>query len=102
MNVLEKLVEEVEGGIKLRIYVKTESSKEELRLEYGEIVFYTPEPPIAGRANASLKRFLSKIFNVPSGKVEITYGLRGKVKTVIIRDVSKEHAIESLKKVIKV
>jgi len=102
MSVLEEIVEEIEGGIKLRIYVKTESPREELKLEYGELVFYTPEPPIAGRANASLKRFLSRIFRIPSGRIEIAHGLRDKVKTVVIRDVDREHVIESLKKAIKV
>ncbi len=102
MSILEKIVEEVVGGVKLRIYVKPESPKEELKLEYGELVFYTPEPPIAGRANASLKRFLSRIFRIPSGRIEITYGLRDKVKTVVIRDADKEYVVESLKKAIKV
>ncbi len=102
MNVLEKIVEEVEGGVRLRVLVKTEAATEELRLEYGELVFYTPEPPIAGRANASLKRFLSKTLNISPGKVKIVHGLRSKIKTVIVRDVSREHVIANLKKAIKV
>lgn len=79
---LAGLVEEVRGGSRLRVYVKPESPEEKLVLEGGELVFYTTEPPVQGRANAALVRFLSRALGVSRVDVEIVRGLRDRVKIV--------------------
>ena len=47
---VEDLVEEAHGGVKLRGYVKPRSRETRLALEEGELVFYTEEEPVKGRA----------------------------------------------------
>ncbi len=41
-------------------------------------------PPIEGKANAQLSRFLAKVFGVPHGRVTQTQGLSGKLKVFLI------------------
>ncbi len=101
MSVLNRIVEEVENGVKMSIYVKPESPREELRLEFGELTYYTPEPSVAGRANASLKRFLSRTLNVSSSFIEIIYGIRGRVKTVVVKNVKKDNVVKALKDIVR-
>ncbi len=101
MSVLDRVVEEAENGVKMRIYVKPESPRKELRLELGELTYYTPEPPVAGKANASLKRFLSHALNVSSSFIEIVYGVRSKVKIVVIKNVKKDDVVKALKDIVR-
>ena len=58
---LSKIIQETKEGVVFTVYVKPESMRERLRLEYGELVFYTNEPAEKGRANASLVRFTIKL-----------------------------------------
>ncbi len=53
------------GYIDLIIYVKPRSRETKLVVEGGELVFYTTEPPVGGRANASLVKYLSRRLGVP-------------------------------------
>lgn len=94
-----RIVEEMKDGICITIYVKPESREDKLIIEDGELVFYTTEPPVRGRANAALTRKLSKLFNTSSSKIQIVYGYRSRTKKVFIKGISIEEAekiLESL------
>ncbi len=93
---LRSVVEEAREGVRIRVYVKPESNREALVLEEDELVFYTEEPPIQGRANAALIRYLARVFNVNPGMVEIVRGARDRLKIVEIRGVDLETAIQRL------
>jgi len=93
---LSKIIQETKEGVVFTVYVKPESMRERLRLEYGELVFYTNEPAEKGRANASLVRFISRILNVPSSHVDIVLGVRSKVKRVLVKGLSKDNVIDIL------
>jgi hypothetical protein len=54
-------------------------------------------PPVDGKANAELVKFLSKFFKVPKGGVEILKGETGKLKTVLVSGVGLEEAKRKLK-----
>ncbi|MEB2837217.1 MAG: DUF167 domain-containing protein [Desulfurococcales archaeon] len=95
------LVEEVRGGSRLRVYVKPESPEEKLVLEGGELVFYTSEPPVQGRANAALVRFLSKALRVSRADVEIVRGLRDRVKLVRVEGLGPGEVAARLAEVVE-
>ncbi len=104
MAIGEKLSQTIspgEGFVDIRVYVKTESNIEELRFEGDELVFYTTEPPIEGRANAALIRYLSRVLKHPSSKIEIVHGLRSRSKTVRVYEIEPEALVERLALVIK-
>jgi len=93
---LKKLVEPYKDGSKIRVYVKPESNRVALVLEEDELVFYTDEPPIEGRANASLLRYLYRNLGLSPQNVEIVYGHRSRLKEVYIKGVQPEELVEKL------
>lgn len=95
-EVIERLVEEVDGRVRFQVYVKPESNRVALVLEEDELVFYTDEPPIEGRANASLIRFIARAIGVSTSRVDIVRGLRDRLKIVEVRDVPKEQVVARL------
>lgn len=95
-EVIEKLVEETSRGVRFRVYVKPESNKVALVLEEDELVFYTDEPPVEGRANASLIRFIARALGVSTSRVDIVRGARDRLKVVEVRDLPKEQVVARL------
>ena len=93
---LRRLITEGDGYVDIQLYVKPEAPFTGLRMEAGELVFYTEEPPLEGRANASIIRFFSRLFNVQPAKVDIVYGHRSRTKRIRIYDVDAETAIQRI------
>ncbi len=99
-KVLDKNLTEVADGVIIDVLVKPESSEEKLVIEDDSIVFYTTEPPVKGRANAALIRYIVRNLRVPITKVEIVWGKRVSRKRILVQDISKEELKERLLKVI--
>jgi len=93
---LRRLITEGDGYVDIQLYVKPEAGFTGLRMEGGELVFYTDEPPLEGRANASLVRFFSRLFRLQPAKIDIVYGHRSRTKRVRIYDVDLETAIAKI------
>ena len=100
-NKLVKNLQETVNGIILTIYVKPDSIKEKLVLEGDELVYYTEEPPVKGRANATLIRFLSRALGISSSKIAIVYGTRSRSKRILIRDIDIDKLVDALSKHLK-
>ncbi|HIC98682.1 MAG TPA: DUF167 domain-containing protein [Pyrodictiaceae archaeon] len=90
-----------EGFVDIEIYVKPESSETKLVVEGGDLIFYTDEPLLQGRANASLIRYLSRVLRLSPSKIDIVYGVRERLKRVRVYDVDYEQIVEKLVAVIK-
>jgi uncharacterized protein (TIGR00251 family) len=70
----------------LQIQVQPRAKKDAVAGRYGDrIRLRLNAPPVGGKANERLVRFLAEEFGVPKGKVEITAGRTGRRKTVVIR-----------------
>ncbi|RLG80795.1 MAG: hypothetical protein DRO13_02845 [Thermoprotei archaeon] len=80
----------------LTIYVKPKANTTYLRVEGEELVFYTTEPPVGGRANESLIKYLSKKLKVPRRNVVIVRGVRDRVKVVRIYELNKDDVMKAL------
>lgn len=93
---LRRLIAEGKDYVDIQVYVRPEAPFTGLRMESGELVFYTEEPPIQGRANASLVRFFSRLLRVPSSRVDIVYGHRSRTKKVRIYQVDAETLISKI------
>jgi len=96
---LEGLLRNVKGGVELEIHVKPRSRKTSLVLRDGCLTFYTEEPPLRGRANASLVKHLSRLLGIPQSRVLIVSGLTGRVKRVRI-GAPREAVLEKLGRVV--
>lgn len=67
----------------LRIYVQPKASRDKLIGEHGEeFKIAITAPPIDGKANAHLSKFLAKQFKVAKGQVVIEKGELGRHKQV--------------------
>ena len=95
-NKLMKNLYETSKGIIINIYVKPGSAVEQLALENDDLIYYTKEPPIKGRANAALIRFLSKVLGLSVSGINIVYGSRKRSKRVLIRDIDLDKLIDLL------
>ncbi len=50
--------------------------------EDGNLKIRLTSPPVDGKANEALLKFLSKLLKVPKSKLEITKGLKSRSKTI--------------------
>lgn len=97
-NPIERLITKTSDGIYLILYVKPKSKENKLVIEGDELVFYTKEPAIKGRANTALIKKLSKLFSINSSNIKIIYGHKSKTKRIFIRGVKFEHVLEIIRK----
>jgi len=72
-------------NIELEFYVKPRSKETKLVLEGNTLVFYTTEPPVKGKANASLIKYIARKLGISSSKISITRGLQSQLKLVKIQ-----------------
>lgn len=93
----EKLFFKGKEGWRIKVYVKTSSPEEKIEIDEDGITFYTSEPAIKGRANAALIKTLSRIFDVPSSRIQIVHGFRERSKVVEIKNEELEKLLEKLR-----
>ena len=48
-------------------------------------------PPVDGKANVEVEKFLSRLFDVPRSDVCVVGGLSGRDKTVLVRGAEPDH-----------
>ncbi len=98
---VKKHVVEGRDFVDITVFVRPNSRFTGLRLEAGELVFYTEEPPIEGRANASLLRYLSRVLGVQTRSIEIVYGVRSRSKRVRVKGLDAETVVYKLIEALK-
>lgn len=70
----------------LRLYIQPKASRDQWMGQHGEeIKLAITAPPVDGKANAHLTKFLSKQFKVAKGQIEIEKGELGRHKQVRIQ-----------------
>ncbi|MBE1276139.1 DUF167 family protein YggU [Enterovibrio baiacu] len=71
----------------LRLYIQPKASRDQWMGQHGEeIKLAITAPPVDGKANAHLTKFLSKQFKVAKGQIDIEKGELGRHKQVRIHD----------------
>ncbi len=81
-------------GAALTIRVTPRSRKTEFGglMENGTLRVRVAAPPVEGKANAALVKFLSKVLSVRKNRIEIVAGQKGMDKIISILDLSAEDA----------
>jgi uncharacterized protein (TIGR00251 family) len=70
----------------LAVHIQPGASRDALAGTHGERLKITlTAPPVNGRANRKLLRYLAKLFGVPNGRVELLSGYTGRAKRIRIR-----------------
>jgi uncharacterized protein (TIGR00251 family) len=75
-------------GVALALRVTPRANKNEIVgvLSDGTIKVHLTAPPLEGRANEALLKFLSKILDVPVTNIAIVAGVSGRDKLISVRD----------------
>jgi len=75
------------GGVVIQVRVTPNSSRNEMRIGRNDrIEVRLTTPPVEGRANRALLKFLGKKLHVPPSSITIMRGLSSRDKTLIIAD----------------
>jgi uncharacterized protein len=70
-------------------------------LEDGTIKVRLKAPPIEGKANLELIRFMSDTLDIPQSRIEILAGTKGKVKILTILDIESSDLEKKLIKILE-
>ncbi|MGR2766323.1 DUF167 family protein YggU [Photobacterium sp. GSS17] len=71
--------------LRLRLYIQPKASRDQLVGLHGdELKVAITAPPVDGKANAHLTKYLAKLFRVAKGQVVIEKGELGRHKQVLI------------------
>jgi uncharacterized protein len=89
----EDFVRPSKDGALLRLRVSPGSKRSSVNGLYGEARvprLSVAAPPVDGKANAEVEKFLSKLLGVPKGDVCVIRGASGRDKTVLVRGARPE------------
>ena len=90
-------LKERDGAVTLRIRVQPRARRSEVVGEHGgAIKLKLAAPPVDGKANEECRRFLSKLFGVSLGSIEIISGESSRDKVVRIHNTDSLRVAEAL------
>ena len=81
-----------DGRVLLRVYVQPRASKNRFIGLYNDgIKLAITAPPVDGKANAAVIRFLASFLNVKKKNLEIKHGLQSRKKSILITGLSADN-----------
>ncbi|WP_305816077.1 DUF167 family protein YggU [Photobacterium leiognathi] len=81
----EKAIHQDGDDLIVRLYIQPKASRDQIVALHGdEIKIAITAPPVDGKANAHLVKYLSKQFKVAKGLIHVEKGLQGRHKQVRI------------------
>lgn len=94
----KRFVSTAREGTLLNIHVSPGAKSTSVEGLYGEgaIKLKVAAPPVGGKANAEVERFLSKLLGVPRSDVNIIRGASSRDKTVLVRGTTRAETHEAL------
>ncbi len=79
------------GELLLALHIQPGSAKARVAGLYGErLKIAVAAPPVAGKANKDVVKFLAKVFAVPVKNIAVIRGQTSRQKTVSLRGISEE------------
>lgn len=91
------MIETTASGIMLRLRVQPRASRTELAGQYGDALkVRVAAPPVEGKANEELIRFLAKRLGVGRSAVAIVSGLGGRSKVATVEGIDAQEAARRL------
>ncbi|AKJ65076.1 hypothetical protein L21SP4_01839 [Kiritimatiella glycovorans] len=82
---------QTDDGVVLRVRVSPRSSKTGVQGEYGdELKIRLQSPPVDGKANKALLKFLAEKLGTAPGCLELRSGERGRSKRILVRGLGCE------------
>ncbi|MBC8206931.1 MAG: YggU family protein [Kiritimatiellales bacterium] len=88
---------EAPGGLDVRIKAVPRAAKNEIQgVHDGALKIRLTTPPVDGKANQALIKFLSKTLNISKAQIELAQGETSRHKTVRISGLTKQQLIERI------
>ena len=87
-----------EGGTLLNLRVSPGSKRTSIEGLYGEdaLKLEVAAPPVDGKANAEVERFLAGLIGLPGSGVRVVRGLSGRDKVVLLKDAGQARVRDAL------
>lgn len=90
-------IKETAKGVLLPVRAMPRASKNEIQGLHGDALKVRLQaPPVEGKANQALIRFLSNALNIPRSQLSIASGETGRNKAVLITGLSKPELIRKI------
>jgi len=94
-------IRETSKGLLLPVRVVPRASKDEIQGVHGDALKVRLQaPPVEGKANQALIRFLSDALDIPRAQFSIASGETGRNKAVLIAGINTQHLSEKIRKLI--
>ena len=91
------MIRDIGGGTEIIFWVQPRSSKNKIVGIHGDAVkIAITAPPVDGKANAAIIKFLSKLFGVSKSSVEIISGDTGRNKRVVVAGLTPDEVREKM------
>ncbi len=84
-------------GLLLQVYVQPKAKADEIVGPHGEALkIRLTAPPVEGKANEALRKFLAKLLKIPKSAVKIVSGTTSRQKGVYLEGLDLETACKRL------
>ncbi len=94
-------INEIEKGILVYFYIQAGASKSKVIGEFRNMIkLQICAPPVDGKANIEIIKFLSKVLNIQKSNINIVSGERQKIKKIEILGYSKKDFMKCLEDLI--
>lgn len=93
---LHPCIEEREDSIYISLNIHPNSPKNKLSLTDYSIEIYVKEPPLKGKANQAIIKYLSKVLKISSSSIKLIYGEKSKKKIVSISGLTQQQIFERM------
>lgn len=91
--------EDKSGMVVLTVYVQPKASRDAVAGLHGDAVkVCITAPPVEGKANAAVARFLAKLFDLPKSAVVLHRGQQSRTKKFLLQGLSLADAQKVLEK----
>jgi uncharacterized protein (TIGR00251 family) len=94
---LKQSIMRIENGIRIVVHVVANAKETKLQLETdGSLLMRVNAPPVKGKANREITKWLSKKLRRPSSHIRIVAGLASNLKTLDITGVDEGSFLEAI------
>lgn len=94
---LSLIISEKTDGCLLKCWIQPRSSRNDVVGIHGDALkIALTAPPVDGKANKELLKFLAKYFSLSKSGIQITAGESSRSKTILINGMRKDNIIKKL------
>lgn len=95
---MERSIEDIQNGIRVRIHAIPNARETKILIEPGgAITMRVNAPPVKGKANREIVKWLSKRLRRPGSHVRIVAGLGSHLKVVDIIGIDQKNFLENIR-----